>query len=210
MIQIAYIDLETNGLPVQKNGEFYHYGQTQFYENARIIEIAVVIKEYKLNKDMLITESKVIQTHNHIIKPEKFSITNDKFHGITEEMAITKGCNFDDIIDDVITSLEQCHLLIAHNIQFDKNVLLSELYRRNKKTQLNKLLKIKTFCTSKQCADVTRIRRFDGCFKQPKLVELYYFLFKEFPVQNHRALDDTNMLISCFEKLIEKKLIRLS
>ena len=99
--------------------------------------------------------------------------------------------------------------MIAHNVLFDKNVLLSELYRYKLNKVINKILSMSVFCTSKGCANITRIKYRANIFKHPKLCELYEFLFKKEIVPAHDALVDTEVLAECFLELLKRDLISI-
>lgn len=207
MIKIAFIDLETTGLPKTINFDEYHsYDKLKYYDRSRIVQIAVIICEYKL-KDF---SKKIIAEHNYIIKPDGFSIGNSHIHGITEEKATQNGIVFVDAINNVMKDIINCDVLVAHNILFDKNILLSELFRYKLNEYIYKINSMKIFCTSKECTGITKIRYNFLEYKQPKLSELYEYLFGKKAVNLHNALNDTKILLDCFDALLVKKLINIS
>ncbi len=66
---------------------------------------------------------------------------------------------------------------------------------------------MKYFCTSKGCKNITKIRYSASEFKQPKLSELYKFLFKKEMVDAHDALVDTKALVECFMELRKRRFV---
>lgn len=97
-------------------------------------------------------------------------------------------------------------MLVAHNIIFDKNILLSELYRIKDRALIRHIQDIANFCTSRGCADITKIPFNSKKYKQPKLVELYSFLFGiDIRHGLHNALYDIENTVLCFTELIKSK-----
>ncbi len=204
-MRIAFIDLETTGLPKQPRfDEYYSYTQLKFYDNARIVQIAVVIYDIDETTN---TERKRVTEHTYIIKPDGFEIRNSHIHRISHAMALFAGVPFKEVMEKIMPDLFACDVFIAHNILFDRNVLLSELHRYNMINIIYKINSMKYFCTSKGCKNITKIRYNASEFKQPKLSELYKFLFKKEMLDAHDALVDTNVLIECFMELRKRRLV---
>lgn len=201
-MKIFLFDLETTGLPSMKSyNKYYPYQKLEYYESSRIVQLAILVYSYDNNKFNLLEE------HNYIVKPDNFKINNSDIHRITQKHAEEHGMKFKDIIDKIIPVLKESNLIVSHNILFDKNVLLSELHRYDFKEAIKTIEKIPCFCTSMQTKDITKlkIKNFSE-FKQPKLSELYKFLFKKNTPDNmHDASVDVKILAECFFKLLEKK-----
>ncbi len=202
-MKIAFIDLETSGLPEQIGfNVYYPYSQTHRYKNARIVQIAVIIYDVEPNG-----EFKQFASHSYIIKPDGFSINNSHIHRISNNIANTTGIPFTQAIENLKTDLMACNTLIAHNILFDRNVLLSELHRYKLDPVIYAINKMNYFCTSNGCVNITRIKYNSHKYKQPKLGELYKFLFKRELINAHDALVDTLALAECFIEMYKKNLI---
>jgi DNA polymerase III epsilon subunit-like protein len=227
VIKIAFLDLETTGLPKTVSFNRYHpYEETKHYNNSRIVQIAVIVceidekmlSEFVENKENKICSSdiltniratypfiKINTTHNYIIKPDGFVIKNANIHNITQSMACSIGLPFKDAIELIEPDLEECKILVAHNIIFDKNILLSELHRYGIRSVINKIKYMKEICTSKCSNNITKIPYNSSQFKQPKLSELYYFLFNKHAEGLHNALTDVSVTLLCFAELFAKK-----
>ena len=201
---IVFLDLETIGLPIlesQNDNNYPSYKELNKYDNARIIQIALIIGDQHGN---------VIKKHNYIIRPDAFKVANTHIHGISEEIAMRTGISFSIAIEHIGDAFKTASLLVAHNIAFDKNVLLSELYRY----KLNKVIKqVKTipeFCTCCNSADITRIGLYGTKhFKLPKLSELYFFLFNKNADGLHDAIVDTTVMLECFYEMLRRNYIKL-
>ena len=188
---ILFIDLETTGLPLYKSfGNYYPPNFLEKYECSRMIEIGYIIYS---NREGILKEN------DSLIKPDNFIITNSRFHGITNEDCKKKG----DSINNVLNQLEKdiinfnIKTIISHNIKFDINILLSEIYRYKFLKLFNKIAKLKLECTMLLGQYIMKVNKY------PKLIELYKFLFnKSFP-QKHRALDDVKCCFKCYIKMLK-------
>ena len=209
MTRIAFIDLETTGLPQRISyNKYYPYTQSKYYNSSRILQIAVVIVDYNKVNDQI--QMKLVNEHNYIIKPDNFDVKNTNIHGITEELAREKGIEFKSAIDKIQPGLLSCNVLVAHNIIFDKTVFLSELHRYRCHDLIKKINSINTFCTSEGCILVTKIPLNDKQYKQPKLSELYLFLFGKEIDKLHDALADAKNTMLCFNDLLNKSMININ
>ena len=99
---------------------------------------------------------------------------------------------------------KQCDLLVAHNISFDKKMLMVEGIRNKIKVDIHD-----TFCTMKNSIDLCHIEReFDNgdkYLKYPSLSELHNHLFDTVPQNTHNALIDILICMRCFCKMELKK-----
>jgi DNA polymerase III epsilon subunit-like protein len=143
---------------------------------------------------------------NYIIKPDNFQIENSYLHGITQEYANTNGVHFIQAICNLTKDIKQAKLLVAHNILFDYNVLMSELYRYRLYRTCDLISSIGQFCTCESTADLCKLPNLNGYdhYKSPKLSELYYFLFKKEATNLHNAEKDVEYLSDIFIELVEK------
>jgi DNA polymerase-3 subunit epsilon len=183
-----FIDTETSGLPITKNFKYYNPKNTKYYDNARIIEIAYIIYDDNNVK---------IKEVSALIKPSGFVIENSHIHGITMDDAIKEGLNISDVLEKMYDDLFQYSVscIIAHNINFDINVLLAECYRLNKSHLYNSIIKIRKECTM----HLGKI--YLKSTKNPKLNILYEHLFNKEVIQEHRALSDAKICAACYFKM---------
>jgi DNA polymerase III epsilon subunit-like protein len=185
-----FIDTETTGLPVTKNFKYYNPKNTKYYDNARIIEIAYIIYD---DNDLKIKEVTTL------IKPSGFVIENSHIHGITTEDAIMNGLEISDVLEELYDDLFEYSIncIIAHNINFDINVILSECHRLDKDYLYCSIIKINKECTM----HLGKI--YLKSTKNPKLNILYEYLFNKEVTQEHRALSDTKICAACYFKMAE-------
>lgn len=201
---MAYIvlDTETNGLPDRTNvpfGSFPKYNETQRYDSARIVQLSFMICDDNMNE---------LDKFDFIIKNNDkygFNITNPEFHNITNEISQNNGINFIDAYNVLDKYLINCKAIIAHNVNFDINVIKSELFRRNHIDYIVKFSNCKAVCSMVKYKFVVRaINKKTGYIKNPSLAELYEFAFKQdnLKIENaHNSLYDVITLQKSMKKI---------
>jgi DNA polymerase III epsilon subunit-like protein len=202
-MKFLYVDCETNGLPSNYKA---HFSSVSNWPHA--VQITFQLKE----------DGMLIKHVNSIIKPRANMVwseeTAKKFHGISREIAERDGR---DILE-VLTELRECILIadvvIAHNMAFDKTILLAEAQRvyleKRIDEQGDKWLwssSTATLCTMESTTDIVKMPPFkNGKYKWPRLEELHNFLFqKNFDKPLHDSNNDVECLVKCHEELMSKK-----
>ena len=187
-----FLDLETIGLPIRNA----NYKDLKAYNNARVVQIAIALYDDK---------GICVSSHSSIIKPNGFLIANSDIHGIAHDTAIKDGVDFKDIIPIIKTYISNACLLIAHNINFDKPILLNELYRCKEYDLIQKIESLHTFCTCIETTNILKLKnKYGSGYKYPKLSELHQFLFRTIPINMHNAKYDVEITARCFYELIAK------
>ena len=127
------------------------------------------------------------------------------------------GVSFKDAFEDFMNALRKCDMAAAHNLSFDKGVLLNELRLRNiVSTEFLNLINEKEFCTLQKTINICRIPKTGnaaryGGYKYPSLSELYVKLTGMQPkLDLHDARNDIQVLKTCITLLAEKNLAGLS
>jgi len=181
------IDTETSGLPMTKGFcQFYNPQYTKYYEGSRMIELGYIICD---------NEGNIIKQYNNLVIPNGYEITNTHIHGITNEDAL-KGLQLIDVLNDLKTDLANVDTIIAHNAQFDINIILSECYRLKHKDLITLVKNKNIVCT------MQKGKLFMDRMKFPKLIELYKFIFKREFKQEHRALSDATACMECYFQMV--------
>lgn len=182
-------DVETTGLPLRKSGK-YNYRHPEDFVSARIVSIA-----WKLAHPGQVDDS--ILPKVHLIRPNGYSISPEvaKIHGITQEKALADGVELAEALQEFFADVGQAQRLISHNVDFDKAILKSELFRMAlanpvAKIYLAHLKRLEKVCTMRLATDHFRLA------KWPKLAELYTFLTKK-PVEAERLHDAVYDVILC-------------
>lgn len=180
------IDIETTGLPNRnglKFGENPSYLDNTKYDSCRIVQISYMLCDNKLEK---------IQLNDNIIKVN-FNIPNSNFHGISNEISINLGIEFNLFCDDLKKIINKCSHIISHNVDFDINVIKNELYRINKNDIIDEINKKKLICTMKEMKNIM------NSYKNPSLKELYKYATKKDITNEHNSKHD---VINLHEALI--------
>jgi DNA polymerase III epsilon subunit-like protein len=191
-MKILVFDTETNGLPKSKNAKIFDTQQFPY-----ILQLSYIIYDVYNNN--------IIKTTNNYINNVEFNEDAYKINKITKEM-IENGKNIKDVLNDFIDAIKVCDILVAHNCNFDKKIIMVECVRNQILYRLNYNIKNKnTFCTMINSINLCKLpSNFEnGNFKFPKLNELYNYLFNEnIPSDNlHNSLVDCIFTLKCYIKL---------
>ena len=175
------IDVETTGLVDTRFlefGDYPHYTNLYKYQNARIVQFSFMLCNNKFE---------TIGMYNYIIKKNGFDIPNSNIHNITNEISLTQGVPLTNICETLNTCLENTSHIIAHNVEFDVNVLLSELHRLNMGSLIKNIESKLRFCSMNYMTPIMKLRKIWGKHKSPRLDELYFYVFKKTMENAHNS-----------------------
>ena len=132
-------------------------------------------------------------------------------HGITNEIAEDKGINIQGALLSFAYFLENADIIVAHNLNFDKRIIETELKRMGYPNVFNTKPR-QIYDTMKKGTNMCNIMRTGKGGRQykkfPKLSELYEHLFKpkvdccEYK-NAHNAIYDVIMTLRCYLKMNE-------
>ncbi len=212
MQRYMVFDTETTGIPTRLGYDKYHSPEKwEYYQSSRIVQISWTINSLPENKCMnslpennstnSLTENKSTNslTENKSVSKTfiisgDYHIPNSHIHGITDEISDQKGIPIETALTNFLTDLSSVSIIVAHNMDFDMNIIMAELLHSQLDT--SELTKKQQYCTMRESK---RIFQFD---KNPKLSELFFYLFpKETWIQKHDAEDDVKICEKCFLKL---------
>jgi DNA polymerase-3 subunit epsilon len=185
-------DVETTGLPIRINRRL-NYNNLESFNNCRLISISWIITDNINN---------IIEKGTYYVKPDNFEVSQESIniHGLTNEFLEQNGESIHNIIDlikNIFTEKYEIIKIVSHNIDFDINVLKSELVRYNYSDLLIKINDIETYCTMLKSQSVMRVN------KWPKLSEAYRYFYDEDITNAHQAEYDTLYCYKIFKKLSE-------
>ena len=89
------IDIETTGFPKRDGlpyGENPSYEELNMYDSSRIVQISMMLCNEKFEE---------VELKDFIVKADGFTIRNEKFHGITNEISENKGIPFSKIAEEI-------------------------------------------------------------------------------------------------------------
>ena len=185
-----FFDLETTGLPEQISFDnWYPPEEVDKYSSSRIIEIGIILVD---------KNEKITKTYNKIIKPDNFVSLKPiitQITGITEKEIINNGKNFKDIINEIKSLFQKCSVINSYNLNFDLNILLSELYLIHDKEFINIINSKKHECSLQLATKYFNMERY------PKLEKVYKMLFNTDPKQDHRAFGDAILCKEVYYKI---------
>jgi DNA polymerase III subunit epsilon len=186
-----FFDTETTGIP--RN---YKAPVTDLRNWPRLVQLAWMLTDGNGNE---------VTSAEYVVKPEGFVIPNDaaKIHGITTEEAHHIGAALQSVLSEVVTSIEQASVLVAHNMQFDEKILGAELLRSG---QPNVVVSKERRCTMQAATNFCRIPGPYG-YKWPTLQELHLKLFNEPFAGAHQALVDVRACSRCYFELKRRKVV---
>lgn len=193
-MNIIFFDTETSGLP--KN---YNAPATDVENWPRIIELSWSV----CTEDGVPVAGK---QHTVVIRPEGFEIPEAAaaIHGISQERAMQEGIELKAALESFLADLNSCGRMVAHNANFDFNVISCEVFRVFGMT----LPTIETVCTMKAATEFCAIPSKRG-FKYPSLQELHTKLFGVPFNGAHSASADTDAAQRCYFALVEHGVIVL-
>jgi DNA polymerase III epsilon subunit-like protein len=198
-----FIDTETSGLPDTRNlrwGVYPDYRDLEKYDGARIVQFSILITD---------TKFKYEDVKDYIIKRENFEITNENFHGITNEISDTVGVDFNTVAVDIFYELlKKTTHIVAHNVGFDVGVIKSELHRRNLQFIIDELDKKTLLCTMKHMKPILKIINQYGNYKNPSLNEIYKYNFKTDVENAHNSLYDVKNLHKVVEHMYKNNTLK--
>jgi len=176
-------DTETTGLPGLPSGQrsyvFPDYRDLGKYDSARLIQVCF----------LLVNSDGIQKTYTRLIN-SGVNITNSEFHGITNAMVAGDGISLETFFLDLQEILSETNVLFAYNIQFDLNIIKSELFRYGTihtswTTFTNGL--ITTIDNKRYMCAMVYAASVIGTSKMPSLKYFYKYAFgKEYP-KSHTA-----------------------
>jgi DNA polymerase III epsilon subunit-like protein len=187
-MKIVFFDVETTGLPISWKESY-----SNIYNWPYIIQLAYVVsndkKEFSIKQDS-------------ILKPDGFKISSEstEVHGISNEQALIQGCNRKEVLENFASIITDANYIVAHNANFDVNVLRCEFLRNNIEDPFQKDLSI--ICTMKKSTNFCKIPSEFVNYKWPSLQELYYKLFEKHFNDAHNAKHDVMATFECFWELV--------
>jgi len=189
-------DTETTGLPLNWNAPL-----NDFDNWPRLIQLAWQIHDEK---------GDLVEATSYLVKPDGFIIPrgSEKVHGISTERANKEGQPIEFVLKEFIKALEKVQITIGHNLEFDNNIVGSEMLRYGIDNDI--LLKQKTQIDTK--GESTNYCALPGGrggnYKWPTLEELYLKLFNESFDAAHNASADVQATARCFFELVRISIIQ--
>jgi len=197
-------DVETTGLlPRDRTG-------IPLTELPHILQISFVIFDTQYWRVV-----KSVDFHINVPSTVEISPLITELTGITREK-----CDSGTTILNALLEFQKeymlCNMIVAHNIQFDREMIRVEMERNREQiltfdtnmifnAEYEKSVNKEIYCTMQMGRNVCKIESLTKTgktyFKSPKLIELYEHLFGMSPKDLHNSLVDTYVCLRCFVKL---------
>ena len=198
-MKIVVFDTETTGLPLSRNASVQDSQQWP-----HIVQLSFLV--YDNEKGAL------IRMGDHLLRlPEGMAVPSQStaIHGITTGQLLRKGIPTSDGLDDLLGAMREADWIVAHNLDFDKNMVMAECFRCGKAEEFRTILQGKReYCTMQngkaECALLRKRPNGSSYLKYPKLGELYEHLFQASPRGVHDAMADGLICLRCFAKMTEQ------
>jgi DNA polymerase III epsilon subunit-like protein len=198
MPRLLFLDTETNGLPTN-----YKAPPTQTHQWPEMVSVAW---------EVWTVEGAVwtcVATESHRVRPPeglRWDVEAEKIHGISYETAHATGKPIQILLMALQEELAQATHVIAHNLAFDRAVLLASMMRHQGSA---KWTPGKNVCTMMETVAVCKIPSTSPYataadpYKWPRLQELHHHLFKkDWTGPAHDALSDVQCMRTCYRELV--------
>jgi len=196
-MKLLVFDTETTGLPPK------YVGLNDVIKWPHVIQLSYML--YDNNKNKILVE------HDHLIQiagdiPEE----STNIHGITKQMTEMSGICMTYALELFHICLEKADIVIAHNLSFDRNMIIVESIREKFTHQYSFMNKThQEYCTmnhSIQLCNLLKVDKYGNTYqKYPKLIELHQHLFQTTPSGLHNALIDIYVCLRCYYCMVYKK-----
>jgi DNA polymerase III epsilon subunit-like protein len=188
------IDCETTGLPKDRNAPIRDVDNWP-----RVIQLAWALYD---------ETQKAAETVVRLIRPEGFVIPGDvqHIHNISTELALSEGKDIAETLHALASAAADAKVLIAHNLDFDVNVISAEYLRLGLEPPFGGKKRI---CTMLQSVEFCKIEGNRG-YKWPKLSQLHQKLFGSDFSEAHDAGADVAACARCFFALKDRGVITVT
>jgi len=203
--KVCIIHTETTGLHELRDEKVY---KKNLYGFARMVSFSWIIATRVADDKFT-----VIKKQKFIIKPRCLQIPDEivQFHGISQEIALKKGTEIEDVLDDFKEDLVGVSVIISHSLDFHLKTVQAELVRYNKAMNFNKyiLIDLNSFehnispaTLQNMCQKLIKKDLKDKALVTDYICELFFKLYNEYE-SKIKQIDDNSKEIKVKSK--EKK-----
>ncbi len=161
----------------------------------RMVHLSWII----LDKDL-----KPIEDSNYLVKPEGFTIdeTIAEKCKISLEDIESKGHPLEEVLKAFDESLKKAYYVLAHNLNFNENVLAAEYVRKSIDHSLFRKLR---HCLMQESTFFCKLPSQTGGYKWPTISELHAIIFQKAYSPPNNARADVIAATRCFKALMMGK-----
>lgn len=203
--RIVALDTETTGIPS-------HLAPG----TVRIMQLGYVVCDVDTNEGGSLPQFSIVREYDRLVRLEPGTFVDpasQRIHGLDAAACNgPSGVEPAEALGELVEWLGQRDVvLVGHHLDFDLGILAQEARRLGREDWLHVLGTVSTCCTMEWGRDVCRLplpRPFAGVqYKNPKLVELFAFLFGgRLPVPQglHSAIVDARVCAACYLALVAR------
>ncbi|MCB0520163.1 MAG: 3'-5' exonuclease [Saprospiraceae bacterium] len=154
-------------------------------------------------------DGEILDQGHNLVRPNGYPIPQEAvaMHGITTYTAMLEGRDLKNILSDFVTfGLIHAGMLIAHGLDFEKQVILKELSTFFGEGILDMFANLPGTCTQeitlKFCSPND-----EGCTKNPSLKELYEVFFRKPLPPEIAGIFPTATLARCYFEMRKRQII---
>jgi DNA polymerase-3 subunit epsilon len=212
LMKLLFFDTETNGLPKSRRATSLQVDQWP-----HIIQLAWTLVEWDTTEDATDgAQMTVCDARSLILNPGDilWNAESAAIHGITPDRVQSEGIPTAQALAQFQHIAREAHVIIAHNIAFDKPVLCAEYYRISPSEEFDWWPSYE-YCTMENTKHLCKLPFPSGRagrpgdpYKLPKLSELHTFLFGGVgEYKFHDALGDVECTVACFQEMVRRRLV---
>ena len=196
-MKILVFDTETTGLPSERNASIRDVDKWP-----HIIQISYILYDTDIDKVLCCVDN-IVRLEDDVEISEK----SIELHKITRTLSKRKGIHIRNAINDFNMVLENTELVVAHNLSFDKKMVMVECVRLNMKQKFTNGSGrgVREYCSMKNNVSLCKIEKvgWDGekYYKYPTLSELHNYLFGNSPENVHDSMADVLICLRCYCKI---------
>jgi len=192
-MKVLAFDTETTGLP-----ENYNAPVTESSKWPHIIQLSFIVFDTE-QKEVTDYSDRIIKLAGSI----PISAKSIEIHKITRERSEHEGITISCALAEFAEAIKDVDTIIAHNLAFDKNMIMAELHRHQLPNCFEQAT-LKEYCTMMETTDLCKLSNsFKATqYKWPRLGELHKHLFGTEPRGTHNAIADVMICLRCYVYLI--------
>jgi DNA polymerase III epsilon subunit-like protein len=146
------------------------------------------------------SEGECVKRGSHVIHPQGWTISAEstRIHGITQEYAEKNGSDLTEVLMEFRDDVMGCNRIVAHNMEFDKNVVFHAFAWHLKKDP-RRFWPADEFCSQTTAKGELKLpwqyAKANDPYKMPGLDEVYTATFNEpAPPAAHSSARDVEVL----------------
>ena len=181
-------DISANGNPRSWKAPY-----TDTFNWPRMIHLAWLVYDKK---------GQLVEDKDFMVNPVGYDVSPETLmrHKLQEDMMQQTGLPVQDVLSSFNESVNASTFIIAFNLQFHENVIMSEFYRENIES---KFFLAERICLMRESTYFCKLEGPNGRYKWPSLLQLHTKLFGGGFENNGNAHNDVMAVSRCFNKLMD-------